>query len=49
MTKCDVCGEKIDSLFLGKIVGTYVRKDKKLKTVCSNCQRKLGNKVKEEV
>ena len=49
MVKCDVCGEKIENLFLGKIAGTYLRKGKKLKAVCSNCQRKLGNQIKEEV
>ena len=48
MVKCDICGEKIDNLFLGKISGTYLRKEKKLKAVCSNCQRKLGDKIKEE-
>jgi len=49
MVKCDICGEKIGNLFLGKISGTYVKKDKKQKVVCSNCQRKLGNKIKDNV
>jgi len=45
MVKCDVCNEKIETLFLGKIDGTYIKKGKKLKAVCSNCQRKLGDKI----
>lgn len=48
MVKCEVCGEKIENLFLDKIAGTYIKKGKKLKSICSNCQRKLGNKIKEE-
>ena len=49
MAKCEICGEKIENLFLGKINGTYVKVDKKLKTVCSNCQRKLKDSVKEHL
>ena len=49
MAKCDICGEKIENLFLGKISGTYIKKDKKLKAVCGNCQRKLGNKLKDSL
>ncbi len=45
MVKCENCGEKIGELFLGKIDGTYLKKGKKLKAVCSNCQRKLGDKI----
>ena len=49
MVKCDICNEKVDNLFLGKIAGTYIKKDKNRKTVCSNCQRKLGNKIKDHI
>ncbi len=49
MVKCEICGEKIENLFLGKIAGTFIKKDKKLKAVCSNCQRKLQNKIKEKL
>lgn len=49
MVKCDICNEKIDTLFLGKIAGTYIKKDKKMKSVCSNCQRKLLEKVRESL
>jgi hypothetical protein len=34
--KCSKCGKTIKKTFLGKIVGTYVKK----KPVCSDCQRK---------
>ncbi len=47
MVKCEICHEKIDVLFLGKIDGTYIKKDKKLKAVCSSCQRKLKEKIKD--
>jgi Zn-finger protein len=42
--KCKICGEKIKTIFLNKILGTYI-KDKKGKqvAVCSSCQKKLGN------
>jgi len=36
MTKCDICGNKIETTFLGKIKGTYMKK----KMVCSDCQKK---------
>ena len=32
--KCSICNEKIEETFLGKIMGTFVRK----KPVCSKCQ-----------
>ena len=49
MVKCDICGGKAENLFLGKIDGTFIKKDKKLKAVCSNCQRKLKDKVKDNL
>ncbi len=45
MAKCDICGDKINELFLGKIEGTYIKKKGKKKAVCRNCQRKLGDKI----
>ncbi len=39
--KCDVCGEKIETHFLGKLKGTYIKK----KVVCSDCQRKGKDKA----
>ena len=47
MTKCDICKEKVATLFLGKINGTFVKKDKKMKVVCNNCQRKFSDKIDE--
>ena len=39
MVKCDICGTRIDTTFLNKILGTVVRdNDGKKKTVCRNCQ-----------
>jgi len=38
--KCDKCGETIENTFLGKIRGTYLMDEKKLKALCSNCQKK---------
>lgn len=49
MVKCEICGEKVESLFLGKIAGTYIKKDKKLKAICSNCQKKLKNNLKDKL
>lgn len=34
--KCSKCGKKVETTFLDKIKGTYVKK----KPVCSDCQRK---------
>jgi hypothetical protein len=38
--KCTICKKEINTLFLGKIEGTYV-KDKvgKRKAVCNECQK----------
>ena len=49
MAKCDICGGKVEELFLGKINGTFIKKDKKKKVVCSDCQRKLKNDIYEKV
>jgi hypothetical protein len=42
--KCDICGEKIEELFLNKIKGTIVKINKngknKIYHVCSECQKK---------
>jgi len=34
--KCSKCGKKVETIFLGKIKGTYVGK----RAVCSECQKK---------
>jgi NAD-dependent SIR2 family protein deacetylase len=33
--KCSKCGNKIEETFLGKIKGTYVKKE----PICDNCQK----------
>ncbi|MFC1769035.1 hypothetical protein ACFLZX_04700 [Nanoarchaeota archaeon] len=46
--KCDICKEKIQETFLGKIVGAVVKDEKgKKHNICDNCQKKL--KTKEEI
>ena len=43
--KCVACKAKIESTFLGKIKGTFVKK----KAVCSACQQKLGKEIVEKL
>ncbi|MFA6461279.1 MAG: hypothetical protein WCV90_03350 [Candidatus Woesearchaeota archaeon] len=49
MVKCDICGSKLEELFLEKVKGTIVRKtgSSKTYTVCFACQKKF--KTKEEL
>jgi hypothetical protein len=43
--KCEVCKSKIETTFLGKIVGTVVKDAKgKKHHLCSACHRKLRAK-----
>lgn len=50
MAKCDICNQKIQTTFLGKLLGTTVNKGGKLKHVCSNCQQEhQGKDLKELV
>ncbi len=45
MTKCDVCGKKIDETFLKKIIGAYIKDEKgKQHTLCPECQKKFPKK-----
>ncbi len=42
--KCDICGSKIEELYLKKIRGTFIKDEKgKQHPVCSSCQEKLEN------
>ena len=41
--KCAICSKKIETTFLGKILGTYIGK----KPVCPDCQKK--HTTKEEL
>ena len=46
--KCNICKNKIQEIFLKKIVGTYIKdKDGKKKVVCFECQKKC--KTKEDL
>ncbi|MGE0792971.1 MAG: hypothetical protein AB7V77_02180 [Candidatus Woesearchaeota archaeon] len=41
MTKCDLCGQKIPTTFLNKLIGTVIKdKNSKKRTICADCQRK---------
>ena len=42
MAKCNICGNKIAELFLGKLKGTIIQKPGKSKkySVCFECQKK---------
>ena len=46
MAKCNVCGNKLAELFLGKLKGTVIKKEgsNKQYNVCFECQKKLGSK-----
>ena len=46
--KCDICGKKVEEMFLGKVLGTYIKDEKgKKHIVCFECQKTL--KTKEEI
>jgi len=49
MTKCDICGNKLEELFLEKINGTIVRKpaSKKHYFVCFECQKRFPGKEEQ--
>lgn len=48
MTKCEICNNKLEELFLEKVKGTIVRKPESSKQyyVCFECQKKFRNKDK---
>ena len=50
MVNCNICNAKMDSLFLGKIKGTYLKGKGKLYKVCSDCQKKYTiNELKKKL
>jgi len=49
MAKCDICKNQVEETFLGKVLGTYIKIDGKQKIVCSLCQKKLKDKLKESL
>ncbi|MEK6942744.1 MAG: hypothetical protein AABX00_01630 [Nanoarchaeota archaeon] len=45
--KCEICSQKINTTFLGKILGTHVKDLKgKKHLVCFECQKKFDTKEK---
>lgn len=46
MVKCNICGNKIAELFLGKLKGTIIKKPgkKKQHSICFECQKKFNSK-----
>lgn len=43
--KCEICKKTIGTLFLGKIIGSFVKDEKGVKhLVCDECQSKLKTK-----
>ena len=43
--KCEICANKIETTFLAKLLGGYVKdKDGKKHAVCSSCQKKFQSK-----
>jgi len=48
--KCELCKENIEETFLEKIKGTYVKFNKKLYSICNNCQKKFSvQEIKEKL
>jgi hypothetical protein len=48
--KCELCKEKIETTFLEKIKGIYVKVNHKLYTICKNCQKKSQvREIKEKL
>ena len=38
--KCDICKAKIETTFLDKILGSYIKKKGKKYVICPECQKK---------
>ncbi len=49
MVKCDICSKNIEETFLKKIKGTYIKTNKILKTICSDCQKRFKNNLLEQL
>jgi len=42
--KCEICKKNIETTFMEKILGTYIKDDKgKKHPICFECQKKLSN------
>ncbi len=50
MVKCDLCKEKVQKTFLGKLLGTFIKSsDGVQKVVCSSCQRSFSSSLRDEL
>ena len=48
--KCELCKEKIETTFLEKLKGTYIKVNKKSYAICRNCQKKFSiQEIKEKL
>jgi hypothetical protein len=46
---CELCKQPVQETFLKKVIGTYVKDGKgKMHLVCHACQKRLGDKLKDE-
>ena len=42
--KCEICSKSIETTFMGKILGTYIKNEKgKKHSICFECQKKFNN------
>ncbi len=47
--KCEICGKEIETTFLKKIKGNYVKKNGKMYAVCNECFMKEGKEIKSKL
>ncbi len=47
--KCSVCGKEIETTFLGKINGNYVKSAGKAYSVCSSCFKVNKETIKTKI
>lgn len=46
--KCEICRKEIESTFMNKILGTYMKDERgKKHAICFECQKKFNNNKKE--
>ncbi len=41
--KCAICKNEIETTFLSKIKGIYIKVDGKIYPICRKCQKRLNN------
>ncbi|MBI2208418.1 hypothetical protein HYU50_02890 [Candidatus Woesearchaeota archaeon] len=47
--KCEICSKNIETTFMNKVLGTYIKDEKgKKHAVCLECQKKFNN-IKKEI